>query len=58
MAPGVGSLLGGPMAALVHDAASSWVPVFSIAIGLDLSTTALAILVLRLMRRGPPSGCA
>jgi len=50
MAQGVGSLLGGPMAALIHEAASSWVPVFVIAICLDLVTAALAFLVLRPMR--------
>ena len=36
MAQGVGSLLGGPIAALVHDAAGNWVPVFGIAIALDV----------------------
>jgi len=51
MAQGVGSLLGGPMAALVHDRAGSWTPVFWIAICLDLVTAALAMLVLRPMRR-------
>jgi oxalate/formate antiporter len=50
MSQGVGSLLGGPMAALVHEAASSWVPVFIIAICLDLVTAALAFLILRPMR--------
>jgi oxalate/formate antiporter len=52
MAQGVGSLLGGPVAALVHDAAGSWVPVFGIAMGLDLVTAALAMFVLRPMRGG------
>ena len=51
MAQGLGSLRGGPVAALVHDAAASWVPVFGIAIGLDLITAGLAFLVLRPMRR-------
>ncbi|UMY18854.1 oxalate/formate MFS antiporter [Methylobacterium organophilum] len=51
MAQGVGSLLGGPVAALIHDAAGSWIPVFSIAIGLDLATAALAWFVLRPARR-------
>ncbi len=50
MAQGVGSLLGGPMAAFVHEAASSWVPVFVIAICLDLVSAILALLVLRPMR--------
>ncbi len=51
MAQGVGSLFGGPVAALVHDAAGSWVPVFAITIGLDIATALLAILVLRPLRR-------
>nr|WP_321984364.1 oxalate/formate MFS antiporter [uncultured Lichenicoccus sp.] len=51
MAQGVGSLLGGPIAALLHGAAGGWVPVFSITIGLDLVTACLAILVLRPLRR-------
>ncbi len=51
MAQGVGSLLGGPVAALVHAAAASWVPVFAIAICLDVATAALALLVLRPMRQ-------
>jgi oxalate/formate antiporter len=51
MAQGVGSLLGGPFAAMVHDAAGSWVPVFSVAIGLDLVTAALAWFVLKPARR-------
>ena len=51
IAQGVGSLLGGPVAALVHDAVGSWVPVFSIAIGLDLVVAALAWFVLKPARR-------
>ena len=51
MAQGVGSLLGGPVAALIHDAAGNWVPVFSIAIILDLITAVLAYFVLKPMRR-------
>jgi oxalate/formate antiporter len=51
MAQGVGSLLGGPVAALIHDAAGNWVPVFTIAILLDLITAVLAYFVLKPMRR-------
>ncbi len=47
MAQGVGSLLGGPVAALIHDSVGSWVPVFGIAIGLDLVVAALAWFVLK-----------
>ncbi len=52
MAQGVGSLLGGPLAALLHDAEGGWVPVFGVAIALDLATAAAAMALLRPMRRG------
>lgn len=51
MAQGVGSLLGGPVAAMIYAAQGSWIRVFGIAIGLDLLTAALAWFVLRPMRR-------
>ena len=51
MAQGVGSLLGGPVAALIHDSVDSWVPVFCIAIALDLIVAALAWFVLKPARR-------
>jgi len=51
MAQGIGSVLGGPLAALLHDATGSWLPVFSIIIGLDILTGILALAVLKPMRR-------
>jgi OFA family oxalate/formate antiporter-like MFS transporter len=51
MAQGVGSVLGGPMAALLHDAAGSWIPVFAIIIVMDFLTAVLAFWVLKPMRR-------
>jgi OFA family oxalate/formate antiporter-like MFS transporter len=51
MAQGVGSILGGPMASLLHDSSGSWTTVFSVAIGADLLTALLAIAVLKSMRR-------
>jgi MFS transporter, OFA family, oxalate/formate antiporter len=48
---GVGSVFGGPLAALLHQHAGSWIPVFGTAITLDISTALLAVLVLRPMRR-------
>ncbi|MEJ0092892.1 MAG: oxalate/formate MFS antiporter [Methylocella sp.] len=51
MAQGVGSILGGPMASLLHDYTGSWIPVFSVAIGADTLTAVLAIAVLKSMRR-------
>jgi OFA family oxalate/formate antiporter-like MFS transporter len=44
---GVGSIFGGPLAALLHQQTGSWVPVFGCAIVLDLTTAALAMLVLK-----------
>ncbi|HEY1999885.1 oxalate/formate MFS antiporter [Paraburkholderia sp.] len=44
---GVGSVFGGPLAALLHQHTGSWIPVFGCAIALDLSTAALAMFVLK-----------
>ncbi len=52
MAQGVGSVLGGPVAAALHDSAGSWIPVFGVAIGMDVLTALLALFVLKTMRRG------
>ena len=51
MAQGVGSVLGGPVAALLHDSTGSWVPVFASIITMDFITAALAFWVLKPMRR-------
>jgi OFA family oxalate/formate antiporter-like MFS transporter len=51
MAQGVGSVVGGPLAALLHDTTGSWIPVFNVVIAMDLITAALAFFVLRPMRR-------
>jgi MFS transporter, OFA family, oxalate/formate antiporter len=48
---GTGSIFGGPLAALMHQHAGSWVPVFATAITLDIVTALLAIAVLKPMRR-------
>jgi OFA family oxalate/formate antiporter-like MFS transporter len=50
MSQGVGSVLGGPVAAAIHDSAGSWVPVFVIAIGMDVLTGLLALFVLKKLR--------
>ncbi|WP_248323821.1 MULTISPECIES: oxalate/formate MFS antiporter [unclassified Caballeronia] len=50
IAQGIGSIFGGPLAALLHQHAGSWVPVFSVGITLDIVTAVLAILVLKPMR--------
>ena len=51
MAQGVGSVFGGPVAALVHDAYGSWMPVFAIIIAMNFVTALLAGLLLKPMRR-------
>jgi hypothetical protein len=51
MAQGVGSVLGGPVAALLHDAYGSWMPVFGIIIAMNFATALLAGLVLKPMRQ-------
>ena len=50
MSQGVGSVLGGPVAAAIHDSAGSWVPVFLIAVAMDVLTGLLALFVLKKMR--------
>jgi oxalate/formate antiporter len=51
IAQGVGSVLGGPVAALLHASTGSWIPVFAVIIAMDFTTAALAIVVLKPMRR-------
>jgi MFS transporter, OFA family, oxalate/formate antiporter len=51
MAQGVGSVLGGPVAAVLHDAYGSWMPVFGIIIAMNFATALLAGLVLKPTRR-------
>ena len=51
MAQGVGSVLGGPVAALLHDAYGSWMPVFAIVIAMNFATAFLAGVVLKPMRQ-------
>jgi oxalate/formate antiporter len=50
MAQGIGSVLGGPVAAAIHDASGSWMPVFGLIVGMDLVTGLLALFVLKPMR--------
>ena len=51
MAQGVGSVLGGPVAALLHDAYGSWMPVFGIIIAMNFATALLAGAALKPMRQ-------
>src|SRR3984893_6330784 len=50
MAQGIGSIFGGPLAARLHEASGSWLPVFAVVISLDILTALLAIAVLKPMR--------
>ena len=51
MAQGIGSVLGGPVAAAVHDRYGSWTAVFVIIITMNFATALLAGAVLKPMRR-------
>jgi len=51
MAQGVGSVLGGPLAALMHESTGSWLPVFGTVIAMDFTTAILAVFVLRPLRK-------
>ena len=51
IAQGVGSILGGPLAALLREYTGSWLPVFAIVIALDALTGILALAALKPMRR-------
>ena len=51
MAFGLGSVLGGPVAALLHDATHSWFPVFEAIIAMNFATALLAQFALKPLRR-------
>ncbi len=51
MAQGVGSVLGGPLAALLFETTGSWLPVFGIIIAMDTLTGLLALFALKPLRR-------
>jgi OFA family oxalate/formate antiporter-like MFS transporter len=58
MAQGIGSILGGPMAALLKETTGSWVPVFGLIIAMDVLTALLALFVLKPMRSTAGAGLA
>jgi OFA family oxalate/formate antiporter-like MFS transporter len=51
IAQGIGSVLGGPVAAWMHDLSGSWIPVFLLIVAMDAATALLALFVLKPMRR-------
>jgi oxalate/formate antiporter len=56
IAQGVGSILGGPLAALLREQTDSWLPVFAIAIAMDVLTAVLALVALKPMRHAYAAG--
>jgi OFA family oxalate/formate antiporter-like MFS transporter len=56
MAQGVGSVLGGPLAAVLHDQTGTWLPVFGIVIAMDVLTGLIALAVLKPMRAAYAAG--
>jgi OFA family oxalate/formate antiporter-like MFS transporter len=63
IAQGVGAILGGPVAAAMRVATGSWIPVFGVAVAMDVAAALLALFVLKQMRaayfgaqRQAPSG--
>ena len=51
MSQGVGSVLGGPVAAAIRESTGSWIPVFTVAVIMDVLTGLLALFVLKQMRK-------
>ncbi|HTT40914.1 MAG TPA: oxalate/formate MFS antiporter [Burkholderiales bacterium] len=47
MAQGVGSILGGPLAALLYQRTGTWVSVFTVVIAMNFATAVLALAVLK-----------
>ena len=56
MAQGIGAVMGGPLAAWLHEATKSWITVFSVMIVLDLVAAAMAVWVLKPLRANARSG--
>ena len=50
IAQGIGSIFGGPLAALLHEGTGSWTTVFAVCIAADLTAGLLALFVLKPMR--------
>ena len=50
IAQGLGSILGGPVAAAMRVATGSWTPVFCVAVAMDVATALLALFALKQMR--------
>jgi MFS family permease len=51
MAQGVGSILGGPLAALLYQRTGTWTAVFALVIAMNFATAVLALFALKPARR-------
>jgi len=51
MAQGVGSILGGPLAALLYQRTGTWITVFAVVIAMNFATALLALAVLKPARK-------
>lgn len=51
IAQGIGSILGGPLAAILYSAEHSWIPVFVLTISCDFLTALLALFVLKRLKK-------
>ena len=51
MAQGIGSVLGGPVAAWIYEMQGSWMPVFALIVVMDVVTGLLALFVLKPLRQ-------
>jgi len=51
MAQGVGSILGGPLAALLYQRTGTWITVFAVVIAMNFATAVLALVALKPARR-------
>jgi len=51
MAQGVGSVIGGPLAAWLHEATNNWTIVFAVMIVMDFATAIMAVAVLKPLRQ-------
>jgi oxalate/formate antiporter len=51
MAQGIGSVLGGPVAAWLYEAEGSWMPVFALIVVMDVLTGLLALFALKPLRQ-------
>jgi OFA family oxalate/formate antiporter-like MFS transporter len=56
IAQGIGSIFGGPLAALLHQSTGSWTAVFAVCIAADVTAALLALFALKPMRRTALAG--